>query len=149
LVGSTDTVQLEPFRSQLEIVTIQEARPMTPMTLNADVFREVLRQVDCLQSQSDGLDLQIDGFDAESISQHVRLLRDAGHLEARTVINSDEELCKPVCLTFYGRDFLDAAIYDRVWDADKDVLREKGDEVTLNALSAALKSVACSLLSSP
>jgi len=112
------------------------------MTLNADIFREVLLKVECQPRHPHGMVLQINGYNAETISEHVRLLRDAGHLEARTVIDSDGELCKPVCLTSLGRTFLDAAIYDMVWETAKDVLREKDSGVTLDALSAALRSVA-------
>jgi hypothetical protein len=119
------------------------------MTLHADIFREVLLQVECRPRHAPGMDLQINGHNARTISEHVRLLRDAGHLEARIVIDSDGEFCKPVCLTSLGRTFLDAAIYDMVWETAKDALREKDGDVTVDALSAALRSVAPPTLEKP
>jgi hypothetical protein len=131
---------------QWPIVTINQE---PTMTLNADIFREILRQVECHPAQQDGIDLQINGYAAEMISEHVRLLRDAGYLEARTIVKSDREVWKPICLTFLGRDFLDVAIFDMVWDTAKDALRDKQAAVTLDALSTALRSVAHEMLVRP
>jgi hypothetical protein len=119
------------------------------MTFDADIFREILLRIDYGRSRAEGINVQIDGCDAHTISEHVRLLRDSGYLEAQAVTNGNQEVFKPVCLTRLGRNFLDAAIYDMVWETAKDLLREKGTAFTLDALSSALRIVAPPVLDSP
>ena len=119
------------------------------MTLNADIVREVLLQVECHRAQQEGIDLQINGQAGETISEHVRLLCEGGYLEARPVGHSAGTVWKPVCLTCLGRDFLDVAIFEMAWITAKDALHDKGGALTLEALSAALRSVAREMLVSP
>lgn len=70
--------------------------------------------------------LNIPGRSREEVSRHVEFLREAGLVETGDLSVSDSYGWKPVRLTLRGREFLDSARDDGLWEkAEKKLGRKK------------------------
>lgn len=67
--------------------------------------------------------LNIEGYDPELITYHVRLLDEAGLIEA---YDAGEDTWQPTRLTWNGHEFLDASKNDEFWNKAKETLKKVG-----------------------
>ncbi len=113
------------------------------MKRDMDIIRETLFQVEARPS-AEGVDLvEIEGHEQEEISYHVKLLRDAGYLEAHDLrtMGPDGFKFAPSALTNAGHDFLDAARDDTVWGKAKAQLARIGGSAPLDVFRSVLTNV--------
>ena len=82
--------------------------------------------------------LSIPGRSGEEVSEHVRLLSDAGLIEAVDLSTHDGECWLPTRITNEGYDFLDAARVETLWTRAKKEVLSKTGTVTLEALKVTL-----------
>jgi DNA-binding transcriptional ArsR family regulator len=74
------------------------------------------------------------------LSEHVKLLTEAGLIESRD--NSREATLLPTRLTWQGHEFLDAAKNEAIWQKTKKLVQEKGGALTFDVAKAVLAQVA-------
>lgn len=115
------------------------------MKRDMDLVRTILLTVEEKGLPRGFFQLDLPGYDQETVSHHVLLLGDAGLLEVqnRKLLNHFEVM--PKRLTWAGHEFLDAARNDTVWNKAKDMVKEKGGAIPFEVLKALLVKLAASV----
>lgn len=87
---------------------------------------------------------QFSGWDEETVSEHLRLLDQAGLIEAicDKPNRNTPTFCMARNLTWVGHEFLDAVRSDSAWNRIGHVAKEKGLELSLDTI----KQIASALL---
>jgi hypothetical protein len=102
-----------------------------------DLIRLLLLRLEAEETANAHLAPQaMGGFDAELVGYHIDLLDQAGLLTARRA--GDTIVARR--LTWDGHELLDSIRRDTVWNRAKGILREKGLDLTLDALRLAVKA---------
>jgi len=108
-----------------------------------DLIRTILQKVEsCKDPWGLQETLNIEGYDQNEISYHIKLLNDAGLLEAQDVSTMGRDGFRWWAghLTWAGQDFLDAAKDDSLWKKAKETVIKPGASFTFDLLLAWLKS---------
>jgi hypothetical protein len=95
------------------------------MRLDLDLVRRLLVRVNERRHDDDAIDLSIDGYDSETVSEHVRLLDRLGYVAAIRVWTSQGEVWKSARITSKGADLLARASDDAVWKRAKQRVEER------------------------
>jgi hypothetical protein len=111
------------------------------MKRNMDLFRSILLEVEKAPFDGRWHNVEIAGHSADEISYHVKLLSQAGLIEAIDLSTSDGICWAPKDLTNDGHEFLDSARNDTVWAKAKDKVTKGAGVLTLEALKAALSII--------
>jgi hypothetical protein len=93
------------------------------MKRDMDLIRQILFKVEAAQTFNQPVQLKIDGYAADLIAFHVRLLADGGIIEAYAAGGNQ---WWPTALTWSGCEFIDAARDDTNWEKAKTVLSKAG-----------------------
>ena len=113
------------------------------MTRDLDVARRILLEVESRQEPWGYFDLAVEGVEPEAVSYHVKLLAQAGLVEADDTSTMGTFQWNPTSLTWQGHEFLDAIRNDTVWRKTKEVVAEKGGGLPFDII----KELALKLLS--
>jgi hypothetical protein len=109
------------------------------MRRDIDLIRKILLEVEKQETISNSFDLALEGHTVKEVSYHVKLLSQAGYLEATyNPTRESPDNWKPVCLTWSGHEFLDAARDNTVWAKTKAKLGEKLPSVTFDIFKSLL-----------
>ncbi|MBB6610850.1 DUF2513 domain-containing protein [Pontibacter sp. Tf4] len=109
------------------------------MRRDLDLIRVILLEVEKAESISDGLDLCIEGYTDKEISYHVKLLYQAGYLEANDdSCRETPDKWSPKSLTWQGHEFLNAARDKTIWNKAKGKIGDKLSSVPFDFLKAYL-----------
>lgn len=110
------------------------------MTRDMDLARKILFEVEECQDPWGPRELVIEGFSNQEIFYHIRLLHQAGLIEAE-----DCSCAGPggFCwdagpLTWEGHEFIEAARDNSRWEATKKMIREKGGGLVFETLKVTL-----------
>jgi hypothetical protein len=112
------------------------------MKRDMDLVRRILLCIEEQPLNYAGIELSIDGWDQESISEHVRMLAKAGYVEAMDVSTYKGADWRPVRMTWEGHDFLDAARNDTLWGKAKSKLADVGIGLSMEVMKATLIALA-------
>jgi Hypothetical protein (DUF2513) len=99
-----------------------------------EVARDILRQVADYPKPNGWADIAVDGHTAEEIAYHVKLLTQAGFIEATDVSTLASFDWRAESLTWDGHEFLDAISNDTVWSKVKKVVSDKGGSIAFEVL---------------
>lgn len=108
------------------------------MKRDMDLAREILFQVEKYPEPDGYVDIKIEGYSAEEISYHVKLLYQAELVEAFDLTDSSGFDWKAKSLTWKGHEFIEAARNNSRWQEAKKYILEKGGSVTFEILKAVL-----------
>jgi uncharacterized protein DUF2513 len=111
------------------------------MKLNLDLVRALLAHIDSRPHDGESVDLSIEGYDDETVLDHVRQLDALGYLHAVAVWTLHGEVWKSVRLTWKGADFLARAGNSRAWEEARELIERNlvdDPEVTLEVLKRLL-----------
>jgi hypothetical protein len=111
------------------------------MKRDFDLIRKILLTVENRSHEEQGNPIKIEGYTEEEISYNVKLLHEAGYVNAIDASNMDGLCWRPSSLTWRGHDFLDAARENSRWETAKKIVKEKAGTVTLAALQEVLVSL--------
>lgn len=116
-----------------------------------DLIRLILQKVESYNDPSGCHEiLDIDGYNQNEISYHIKLLNDAGFLEATNISSQGPNFCWwPGSLTWAGQDFLNAAKDDTLWKKAKETVIKPGASFTFDLLLAWLKAQVTTTLGLP
>jgi hypothetical protein len=104
------------------------------MKRDLDLVRKILFEVEKSPTPWGWVNLQIPGYSDEEISYHVKLLADAGLVQAKDLSSTAGFSWKPTALTWEGHEFLDAARNETVWNRTKEEVKQKGGAVSFEVL---------------
>lgn len=84
----------------------------------------------------------IDGYTKEQVKYHLKLMHQAGLIEAMKLSSFGGEEWVVKSLTWQGHEFLDAAKNDTIWNSVKTKLKEQGANIPFDVLKELLKQAA-------
>ena len=107
------------------------------MKRDLELVREILLAVETADGDPmEWIDLELPGRSISIVSYHVKMLRDAGLLEAIDLSDLSGSCWKPRSLTWAGHEFLDAARNDTVWNKALSTLKAKAPSVPFEIVKA-------------
>ena len=122
------------------------------MKRDMDLVRTILQKVESSEDPW-GLHetLDIEGYTQNQISYHIKLLHEAGLLDAQEVSEMGRDGFRwwPGSLTWAGQDFLNAAKDDSLWKKAKETVIKPGASFTFDLLLAWLKAQVTTTLGLP
>jgi len=89
------------------------------MKRNMDLCRAILLHLEAQADNSAPQRISVDGVTDGEVSYHVKLLVDAGLIDALDFSDLTSSQWDPICLTWEGHEFLDAARDDTIWSKTK------------------------------
>jgi len=109
------------------------------MKRNMDLVRKILLSIEANPEPHDWIfELKIDEFSDKEIAYHVKLLAQAGLIEASERPLPDFIQWVPHSLTWAGHEFLDASKDEGRWNKAKKMVLEKTGVITFEAMKLVL-----------
>ena len=111
------------------------------MKRDMDLARKILFEIEaCEDPLGPTDDLKIDGYSDQVVSYHVKILAEAGLLEAEDVseMGTDGFRVWAKSLTWQGHEFIEAARDETHWRKTKKLVSEKGGGLMFEVLKFAL-----------
>jgi len=96
------------------------------MKRDMDLIRTILIEMERNESPNDQAEIHADGYSDDQIVYHLKLLKEAGLIEAIDVSSFEGMAFIPRNLTWRGHEFLEAARNEGVWQMVKDQLKDRG-----------------------
>lgn len=112
------------------------------MKRDLDLCRTLLLELEEDPAVTGMKNLEVDGVTEEQVSYHVKLLHEAGLIEAHDASALNSFRWYPIRLTWQGHEFLDAARDEARWDKAKAFAREKTGSLAFEFVKVALFKVA-------
>ena len=105
------------------------------MKRNWELVRKILIKLE-QQAEADGwlASDDVQGFDAETVAYHIKMLHQAKLIEAVETGGIDRFDYTARALTWEGREFLDKIRKDTVWNKVKTTAKEKGVELSFEVI---------------
>jgi hypothetical protein len=103
------------------------------MRRDMDLIREILMATEANR------DIDTNGFSAEEVWNHVRLLKQAGYIDALVAAHQPPYPFQIFALTWDGHEFLDAMRDDTLWKKAKETFLKPGASWTAKLLFEWLK----------
>ena len=108
------------------------------MIRDLDLIRAVLLAVEADDQPDHWTTIDVPGYSPEEVSYHVKILAQAGLIEAQDVSSLAQFDWRPVSLTWQGHEFLDVARDDTRWNRAKETLLDKIGTIGFGALQQLL-----------
>ena len=143
MIKSND-LSLDPSVNKLYTVNIYHCVEVVKMKRDMDLCRLILFKIEDEYRSTALFNLQIDGYDIETIAYHCDLLFEADLIKSyKPTYASDEIYFFSVgALTWEGHDFLDKIRENTIWNRTKNSIKENALPMTLEVI----KSVATSFI---
>ncbi len=107
-----------------------------------DTIRRILLAIEQLPGEDSQLSSdQIPGLLPDEAAYHMRLLREAGLIEGGCRQATGPAWCYARALTWNGHELLDSIRADTAWQRIKTAAREKGVDMSLEAVMAIARSL--------
>jgi hypothetical protein len=116
------------------------------MKRELDLIREILLEVERHDQPQKPFRVEAVGYAPDQIAYHVKLLAEAGYLEAVDLSTHHDLDWRPRALTWQGHEFLDATRSASIWRQIQVVLKDRALSAPLSVIQdLATKLVASSL----
>ncbi len=116
------------------------------MKRDMELIRAMLLQIEAHENPTVRIRIEVEGYSAQEIVYHVKLLAEAGLIEAYDASSTRELYWIPKHLTWSGHEFLDAVRHEVVWSRTKEIVEDKGGAVPFEIWQSLALSIARSLL---
>ncbi len=111
------------------------------MKRDIDLIRTILIELEQKESPNDWFRPEIEGYSADVVSYHIKILSEAGYIEARDLSTKDGFNWVATSLTWQGHEFLDAARNDTIWQKAKVTLGKKLSSISMEVLKSLLTNL--------
>lgn len=113
------------------------------MQRNMDLCRDILIHVEALSFRSLPQKVTIDNYTDEEIQYHIKLLNQAGLIDAENISKSTQETSWRVhSLTWNGHEFVEASRNSSRWQEAKEIIKENGVGMAFDTIKAVLIGLA-------
>jgi hypothetical protein len=116
------------------------------MKRDIDLSREILFEMEKQDGSERSIKVVVEGHTEEEINYHLRLLKDAGFIEASVLGTRFGAIVTPTRLTWSGHEFIEAARSSKVWDGAKAFVLKTTGTLTLEGLKLAIPHVLKNLM---
>ena len=107
------------------------------MKRDMDLVRKVLFELENHDERDTWIgDFAVEGVDEHTLSIHLRLMKEAGLIEAQDLSSMQGIRYKPKRLTWQGHEFLETIRSQKVWERTKAKVLEQTGGLALAALQA-------------
>jgi len=111
------------------------------MRRDMDLARNILFTIEEYSEPNGWAEIKIENYSQEEISYHIKLLYQAGLIEADNLTDSGGFEWKAKSLTWNGHEFLDSARSNSRWNDAKKYILEKGGNLTFDILKTVLSEI--------
>jgi len=111
------------------------------MKRDMDLIRKILLDLEKQDGSGLWIKVSIEDHSEDEINYHLRLLKDAGFIEASVLSAGVRSIVQPIRLTWSGHEFLNAARSSKLWDAAKEFAQKTTGTLTLEGLKLAIPHV--------
>lgn len=111
------------------------------MRRDLDLIRQILFEIEKAPTATETLSITVAGHPKAEIQYHLKLLVEAGLIEAVDFSGGDEYRFAPNRLTWDGHEFLDLARDDTNWGKAKELAGRLAASLSLEALKVALGEI--------
>jgi len=108
------------------------------MKRDMDLARNILFKIEDYSEPNDWAEIKLEDYSQEEISYHIKLLYQAGLIEANDVTDTSGFEWKAKSLTWKGHEFLEAARNNSRWNNAKKFILEKGGSLTFDIIKTVL-----------
>ena len=108
------------------------------MKRDMDLCRKILLSVEAREESVGPEEVKIEGYTADQIGYHAKLLADAGLVEG---LGMSVHHFWPRCLTWTGHEFLDAARDIGRWERAKGIVRDRVGQLSFETLKMVLSQL--------
>jgi hypothetical protein len=113
------------------------------MKRDMDLVRKILLAIEASERPLDSTLIRISGYAGDSITEHMRLLNEAGLIEGIASYSVEHRLkWIELRLTWGGHDFLDAARNETLWNDTMVMVRTQSGSVAFDVLKRLLADAA-------
>ena len=113
------------------------------MKRDMNLVRKIMLAIEASERPLDSTLIRISGYAGESITEHMRLLNEAGLIEGISSYSVEHrQKWIELRLTWGGHDFLDAARNENLWDETMSTVRAQTGSVSFDVLKGLLASAA-------
>lgn len=116
------------------------------MIRDMSLVRQILLELEQDTRWGTIAEVEIDGYPDDLVSYHVKLLGEAGYIDAVDFSSSGAVDWRVRGLTWSGHEFLDAIRNDSVWDKTKKIIAEYGGAVPADLVKAVAVKALTNLL---
>lgn len=106
-----------------------------------DLARNILFKIEEYSESNGWVKIKMEDYSQEEISYHIKLLFQAGLIEADNLTDSGGFEWKAKSLTWKGHEFLEAARNNTRWNDAKKFILEKGGGLTFDILKTVLTEI--------
>jgi len=99
------------------------------MKRDMELVRKILLYLEEDDEPSKWKTITIKGYGANNISHHLKILYEAGLIEAKNISTKDINIWQAKSLTWDGHELLDSIKNHTVWNRTKEGIKEKGFEL--------------------
>lgn len=113
------------------------------MKRDLDLCKKILFKIEELYVDEDLCDIEIDGYNAEQIVYHFKLLKDGNFIKNYHVIPGDDGIYSFYVgnLTWEGHDFVEKVRNDNVWKKMINVMKDKFLPFTAQVLAPIITQI--------
>lgn len=111
------------------------------MKRDMDVIREILLAIESLPFDGDAHEISISGRSQDVVSYHLKILHEAGLVDALDASSMDGVLILPRSLTWSGHEFLDASRDPSRWAQAKALMVKAGGSLTFEVMKNTLVNI--------
>jgi len=101
-----------------------------------ELARKILLAIEACPSARGPGEFEIEGEDPERVAYHIKLLHDAGLVEATDTTTFSGYDWFPTGLTWQGHEFLDAVRNDTIWKKTTDLMKSQGGALPFEIVKA-------------
>ncbi len=103
-----------------------------------DIARQILLEIEKNPKLDSWVDMKALPYDEDVIYYHIKLLKQAGLIEAINIKDSMKNGWAAKSLTWHGHEFLDAARNNSNWERAKKYIKTKGGSLTFETIKLTL-----------
>lgn len=117
------------------------------MQRNMDLVREILLAIEAEYVDTAIIDLEIDGYDMNTVAYHCKILKDAYLISNYKGLYGDNRLLNFYVgnLTWEGHEFLDKIRIVTVWDKTKETIATHGLPLALDVIKTISSTIIAGL----
>ena len=105
------------------------------MKRDMELVRKILLETEeAANNPIEWIVLHIEGYDPACISYHVKIMQEAGLIDAENLTTLSHFEWQPKSLTWEGHEFLDAVRHETVWAKTQEVVQSKSGAVSFEVL---------------
>lgn len=95
------------------------------MKRDINLVRTILLEIEKKEEPLGWIIPEIEGYSENEISYHIKILEEAGFVEARDLSTMGAFEWGAINLTWEGHEFLDASRSETIWNKTKSIIQEK------------------------